>query len=459
MMSIKNAERLRENGSTLKLRRLRGDAIEILEAALEAADPRRAIESSFKLKGDHLKIGGHELILKAYRRILVIGGGKASGRMAEALEHILGDLIEGGVVIVPRGIEAALRLRRVKALGASHPFPDAEGVKAVGEMLHLLEEVDEETLILAVISGGGSALMTYPAQGVDLEELREITSKLMLAGARINELNAVRKHLSAIKGGRLAAKAQPATIVSLILSDVVGDPLDTIASGPTAPDSTTYSDAVEVLKRYGLWEEAPPSVKRRLEAGLRGEVDETPKPGDPIFKRVLNVVVANNYTAASAALKRAESLGYRGLLLSTRVEGEARIIGGLYAAIAQEIISTGHPLKPPSAIIAGGETTVTVRGPGRGGRNQELALASSLGLRGLDALVASMATDGVDGPTDAAGAVADGMTVERAEALGIDPLEHLNQNDSYNFFKPLGDLIETGPTGTNVNDIAVILVR
>ena len=458
-MAIENAERLRLNGLTPKLRRLREDAVEILEAALEAADPYRAVERALTLEGDSLKVGSHTLTLKAYRRILVVGGGKASGRMAEALEHILGDLIDGGVVIVPRGTETDLRLKRIKALGSSHPLPDEEGVKAVGEMLSLLEDVDEETLILAVISGGGSALMTYPAEGVSLDELREITSKLMLAGARINELNAVRKHLSAVKGGRLAAKAQPATVVSLILSDVVGDPLDTIASGPTAPDSTTYGDAVEALKRYGLWTEAPPSVRRRLEAGLRGEVDETPKPGDPIFKRVLNIVVANNYTAASAALKRAESLGYRALLLSTRVEGEARIIGGLYASIAQEIISTGHPLKPPAAIIAGGETTVTVRGPGRGGRNQELALASALGLRSLDALVASMATDGVDGPTDAAGAVADGMTVERAETLGIDPLEHLNRNDSYNFFKPLGDLIETGPTGTNVNDIAVILVR
>ncbi|MCD6480516.1 glycerate kinase [Candidatus Bathyarchaeota archaeon] len=458
-MAIKNAQRLRLNGSTPKLRRLREDAVEILEAALKAADPYRAVERALTLEGDGLKVGSHTLTLKAYRRILVIGGGKASGRMAEALEQILGNLIDGGVVIVPRGTETDLRLKRIKALGSSHPLPDEEGVKAVGEMLNLLEDVDEETLILAVISGGGSALMTYPAEGVSLEELREITSKLMLAGARINELNAVRKHLSAIKGGRLAAKAQPATIVSLILSDVVGDPLDTIASGPTAPDSTTYRDAVEALKRYGLWTEAPSSVRRRLEAGLRGEVDETPKPGDPLFTRVLNVVVANNYTAASAALSRAESLGYRALLLSTRVEGEARVIGGLYASIAQEIFSTGHPLKPPAAIIAGGETTVTVRGPGRGGRNQELALASALWLRGLNALVASMATDGVDGPTDAAGALADGMTVERAEALGIDPLQHLNRNDSYNFFKPLGDLIETGPTGTNVNDIAIILVR
>ena len=458
-MIIKNVRRIIKNGFTPKLRRLREDAVEILEAALEAADPYRAVERALTLEGDSLKVGSHTLTLKAYRRILVVGGGKASGRMAEALEHILGDLIDGGVVIVPRGTETDLRLKRIKALGSSHPLPDEEGVKAVGEMLSLLEDVDEETLILAVISGGGSALMTYPAEGVSLDELREITSRLMLAGARINELNAVRKHLSAIKGGRLAARAQPATVVSLILSDVVGDPLDTIASGPTAPDSTTYGDAVEALKRYGLWTEAPPSVRRRLEAGLKGEVDETPKPGDPIFKRVLNIVVANNYTAASAALKRAESLGYRALLLSTRVEGEARVIGGLYASIAQEVVSTGHPLKPPAAIIAGGETTVTVRGPGRGGRNQELALASALGLRGLDALVASMATDGVDGPTDAAGAVADGMTVERAEALGIDPLEHLNRNDSYNFFKPLGDLIETGPTGTNVNDIAVILVR
>lgn len=458
-MAIRNAEELIENGSTPKLRRLRRDAVDILEAALEAADPKRAVERSLHVEGRRLRVGVHTLDLAKYKRILVIGGGKASGRMAEAVEERLGPLIDHGLVIVPRGVEAGLRLSRIKARGASHPLPDAEGVRAVGEMLSLLEDVDEHTLILSVISGGGSSLITYPAMGVDLEELKETTSKLMLAGARINELNAVRKHLSAIKGGRLATKAYPATIVSLILSDVVGDPLDTIASGPTAPDTTTYRNAVDALKRYGLWEGTPPSVRRRLEAGLRGEVEETPKPGDPVFGRVLNVVVANNYTAASNALRRAEALGYNTLLLSTRVEGEARIVGQIYASIAQEALSTGHPIGPPAVIIAGGETTVTVKGPGRGGRNQELALASSMALAGLEAVVTSLATDGVDGPTDAAGAVVDGSTLERAEALGLDPMEYLDMNDSYSFFKVLGDLIETGPTGTNVNDIALILLR
>lgn len=458
-MIIKNAERLIKNGSTPKLMRLRREALDLLEAALEAADPRRAVEEALKVEGRRLIAGEYEFNLDIYNRILIIGGGKASGMMAEALERKLGPLIEKGVVIIPRGVKGMFRLKRIKTMGASHPLPDERCVRAVGEMLKLLEDVDEETLILALISGGGSSLMTHPAEDVELEDLREISSRLMLAGARINELNAVRKHLSAIKGGRLAAKAYPATIVSLILSDVVGDPLDTIASGPTSPDTSTFRDAVEALERYDLWREAPPSVKMRLEAGLRGEVEETPKPGDPLFERVYNVVVANNYTAASSALRRAKALGYNSLLLSTRIEGESRIIGQLYASLAQEAASSGHPINPPAAIIAGGETTVTVRGSGKGGRNQELALASSLGLKGLEAVVASIATDGVDGPTDAAGALVDGFTLERAEAKGLDPLDYLERNDSYSFFKAIGDLIETSPTGTNVNDITVIMLR
>jgi glycerate-2-kinase len=300
--------------------------------------------------------------------------------------------------------------------------------------------------------------MTYPALDISLSEIRSLTERLLRSGATINELNAVRKHLSAIKGGLMAKSAHPATVLSLILSDVVGDPLDTIASGPTSPDHTTFEDAIGVLKKRGIWDETTPSVRRHLEKGLSGEVEETPKAGDIIFDRVHNVVIGSNLTAAREAQRRAEELGYHSLLWSTSVEGEAKEVGMVFADIVKEIVAADTPIKRPAVLIAGGETTVTVTGNGIGGRNQELALSASLEIAGYDVAVAALATDGIDGPTDAAGAIVDGSTLKRADTMNMDALQFLADNDSYTFFSRLGDALLTGLTGTNVNDLILILI-
>jgi len=457
-MQIRNERQLLDNAPSEVLRKLRRDALDILKSAVDAVDPKRAILRRLELRDGHLCFDGVELDLDGFSRVLVVGGGKAGGAMAEAVEELLGDRISGGVINVLRGTEGRHRLRRIELVGASHPIPDEEGVRGTGGMLSMVEGAGEGDLVVVLISGGGSALMTSPAEGVGLGEVQGLTEMMLRSGATINELNAVRKHLSAVKGGQLAERAYPATVLSLILSDVVGDPLDVIASGPTAPDESTFRDAVEVLRRYGLWEKAPASIRRRLEAGARGEIGETPKPGAEVFKRVFNLVVGSNLTAARAAVDRASVLGYNSLLLSTRVEGEARHVGTVYAGVAGEIAASGNPVPRPAAVVVGGETTVTVRGSGRGGRNQELTLSAAVRIEGLEAVVAALATDGIDGPTEAAGALADGWTIRRARALGLDPEEALRENDSYGFFSRLGDAILTGPTGTNVNDLAVILV-
>ena len=457
-MSIRNELQLLDNASSEPLRGLRRDAMDILRRAVEAVDPRRAVMSRLELRDGRLRFDGVELDLEGFSRFSVVGGGKAGGAMAEAVEGLLGDRVSDGIVNVLKGTEGNYPLRLIALNGASHPIPDENGVRGTGRMLSLVDQAGDDDLIVVLISGGGSALMTYPADGVSLKEVRELTGMLLRSGATINELNAVRKHLSSFKGGQLAERAYPATVVSLILSDVVGDPLDTIASGPTAPDGSTFRDAVEVLHRYGLWKRAAASIQRRLEDGVRGRIGETPKPGDRTFDKVFNVVVGSNLVAARAAVERAAALGYNALLLSTRVEGEARHVGTVYAGIAKEAAASGHPVHVPAAVIIGGETTVTVRGSGRGGRNQELALSAAMRIEGMDAVVAALATDGIDGPTEAAGAIADGWTMRRARAMGLDPVESLRDNDSYRFFSRLGDAILTGPTGTNVNDLALILV-
>jgi glycerate-2-kinase len=300
--------------------------------------------------------------------------------------------------------------------------------------------------------------MPCPAEGVSLDALQAVTRALLKRGATINDLNAVRKHLDAFKGGQLAKRCQPAEVLSLILSDVVGDPLDTIASGPTAPDSTTWADALNTLKKYDVWETAPNSIRDRIERGLAGKITDTPKESDVAFSRVNNVVVANNSHAAEAASRKARDLGYDSMILSTMVEGEARHVGSVYAGIAREITEKGRPIKPPVAIIIGGETTVDVKGSGKGGRNQEVALGAARRISTTPSLIASVATDGVDGPTDAAGALVDGTTLKKSNKLGLSIDESLAENDAYHFFERLGDLLKTGPTGTNVNDIALILV-
>ena len=457
-MPFLNRKEILQNAETDAYLRLRDDTLTILEAAVLAVDPYEAIMRSVDVEGNRLRIRGEEWDLEGFSEVYIIGGGKASGAMAEAVERILGERIIYGVINVLRGTENDLSLERISVNAASHPVPDEGGVRGVERMMELLDGVTERDLVIVLLSGGGSSLMPLPADGVHLEEIREVTGKLLLSGATINELNAVRKHLSAIKGGQIAQRAHPSTVVSLILSDVVGDPLDTIASGPTAPDDSTYADAVEVLKSYDLWENTSPMIKQRLTQGSEGTISETPKKGDSIFRRVHNFVVGSNLTAAEAALGKAEAFGYNSLLLTTEKEGEAREVGAELGKIALEIVERHHPLEPPAAIIVGGETTVTVTGGGIGGRNQEVALAAAMRIDGLDAVIASFATDGIDGPTEAAGALVDGATMRRAREENLDPSVYLDENDSNTFFIRLNDVLLTGPTGTNVNDLAVILV-
>jgi len=378
--------------------------------------------------------------------------------MAQAVEQILADRITRGVINTKYGHSRPLQ--RIEVNEAGHPLPDERGVEGTEKIVKLLKEADRQTLVLCLLSGGGSALMPHPAAGISLEEKQQTTQRLLQSGASIEETNAIRKHLSGIKGGRLCQLAHPARVVTLILSDVVGNKLETIASGPTVADPSTFADCLRIVERYDLVGRLPPSVIRRLQAGVRGGVEETPKPGDRIFSSCQNLVVGDNRLAVEAARAKAISLGYNTLVLSTQIEGEAREVARVYAALAKEVLSSGNPVGSPACFIGGGETTVTVKGEGKGGRNQELVLAAAVQIDGLrDVVILSGGTDGTDGPTDAAGAVADGQTVRRAKQMGLSASDCLRENDSYQFFRALGDLLMTGPTGTNVMDIQIVLVR
>lgn len=426
---------------------LRRHALSIFRAAVAAADPRRAVRGALA-----------NLDLSRYRRIFVVGAGKASAAMAQAAEQVLGRRIHGGWINTKDGHLAPLR--RITLHEASHPVPDARGVEGARRIAKIAAQAGEGDLLLCLISGGGSALLPLPLDPVTLEEKQETTRLLLACGATIHEINAVRKHLSAIKGGRLARLAQPAHVLALLLSDVIGDPLDVIGSGPTAPDTSTFATAWAVIEKYGLQDRIPARARRLLEDGLAGRVEETPKPGDACFERTRNRIVGSNRMAVDAAARKARELGYRPLVLSTTIEGETRDIALMHAAIAREILSTGRPARPPVCVISGGETTVTLRGQGLGGRNQEFALAAAIALEGLPGVLAfSAGTDGTDGPTPAAGAMCDGATTARAASLGLDARRMLAGNDSYHFFEPLGDLVMTGPTGTNVMDVRLVLVR
>jgi len=457
MIRIKNKEQLIENGETPLDRKARALALKSLENAVNAADPKKIMKSKISLRGSVLRVDGYSFDLKKFKHVYVIGGGKASGSMAETLEEIVGAHITFGIVNVPRGSKHKTSI--VKIHEASHPVPDESGVEGARRMMEIAEKADKEDLVICLISGGGSSLMPLPRGEITIADKRKITEDLLKCGATINEINTVRKHISEFKGGWLAKKAFPATVLNLILSDVLGDPLDFIASGPTVPDSTTFSDTIKVLKKYGLWEKAPESVRKVLLDGERGLIPETPKADDEVFKRVFNVVIGNNRYSSMAACEALKSRDLNTILLTAFLEGEARHVGTVLASVAREVNASGNPVTKPAGVVAGGETTVTVLGKGLGGRNQELALAAALKLRGLDGVVvASISTDGVDGPTDAAGALADGKTLARAEKMQLGAEKYLAENDSYNFFSKLGDLIFTGPTGTNVNDVSVIVV-
>lgn len=433
------------------------DARAIFSAGLQSAAPRDCVLKALSLRANQLLAGDLSYDLEAVSQIVVLGAGKATPAMAAAVEELLGARINTGIINTKYG--HSIPLAHIETVECGHPIPDEAGIEGTRRQLASLEGLDERALVICLFSGGGSALLPAPAPGITIGEKQQTTRLLLACGATIDEVNAIRKHLSSIKGGLLSRHAHPARVLSLMLSDVIGDSLDTIASGPTYPDSTSFNYCLELADYYELRAHLPDAVRKRLETGARGEIDETPKVDDPCFARVHNKIIGNNSLAIAAAADRARDLGYSVLRLTSRLQGEARTIGSALATIAQEVRQNGHPIAPPACIIAGGETTVTLRGKGKGGRNQELALAAGLTLDGWKGITfLSAGTDGTDGPTDAAGAIVDGSTIQRGNALGLAAKTHLQDNDSYHYFSKLNDLLITGATGTNVMDLQIVLI-
>ncbi len=441
---------------------LKAAALTIFRAGLAAVDPQAAVARCLTLANETLSVarpGGAPLRfdLRDYQRIVVVGGGKATALMSQAAEELLEDRITEGLIVVKYGHAAASR--RVNVMEAGHPVPDEAGRDGAEAMVSLLESLGEEDLVLSLISGGGSALLPLPCAGITLAEKQELTTLLLRAGAAIGEINTVRKHVSGIKGGGLARAAYPATVINLMLSDVVGDHLDVIASGPTVPDASTFDEAQGILRAHGLWDRVAGSIRDHLVAGAQGSVKETPKEGDPLFDRCTNLVIGSNIMALRACAEAARAAGYSPLVLSSTIEGETREIARMHGALGREIVSTGLPVKAPACMISGGETTVTLGAEGKGGRNQEFAVAAALEIAGLEGVaVMCCGTDGTDGPTDAAGAIAFGDTVARGRTAGLSARRALEEHDAYPFFEGVGDLIKTGPTGTNVMDVRLVLV-
>jgi len=439
------------------LKKLREDAKRIFRAGLKAVEPDQAVKRYVKVKEKILKIGQKKYNLDEINHIFVVGMGKAGFPMAKAIEEIIGDRISKGIVVVKYGYGG--ELKKIRILEASHPVPDEGGIKAAQKIANLVRNTDEKDLVICLISGGGSALLPAPVNGISLEEKQLTTELLLKCGASIQEINTIRKHLSWIKGGQLAKLIYPSSLQALILSDVVGDELDAIASGPTVPDSTTFDESWEIIKNYNIQSQLPESVIKHIKMGKEGMLPETPKKEDPIFKKVDNLIIGSNILALEAAKEEATKLGYNCLILSSSIQGEAREVVKVHAAIVKEISSSKNPVSAPACVLSGGETTVKVRGEGLGGRNLEFSLAASIQIKGMkNVLVLSAASDGTDGPTDAAGAFADGLTWSRAIDIGFNPQKFLNNNDSYHFFQQLGDLFITGPTNTNVMDIHILLV-
>lgn len=426
----------------MSTRVLRRQAVSIFKAAVSAADPAAAVRR-------HLE----RLDASRFHHIYLVGAGKAGASMAAAAERVLGRSVTAGLVNVKYGHLA--KLRRVELNECGHPVPDQNGVAGAERIAEIAKRAERNDLVLCLISGGASALLPLPAPPVALEEKQDTTRLLLACGADIQEINSLRKHISRIKGGQLARVAAPAHVECLILSDVIGDEPGVIGSGPTAPDTSTFADALDILDKYGIRRKVPRSVRERLEQGARGEIPETPKPVDPIFSRVRNTVVGSNRLALAAAARRARELGFHTLVLSSEIRGETREVARVHAAIAREVRRSGQPVKPPACIISGGETTVTLKRGGLGGRNQEFVLAAVLDIAGLpETVILSGGTDGSDGPTDAAGALADGDTLGRKP----DARACLDGHNSYRYFEALGDLLKTGPTLTNVMDVQLILV-
>lgn len=436
----------------MKTSRRKKTVTEIFYSALRAVDPGEAVRRSAAMVRRRYETG-------PFRRCIVVGFGKASCPMAKALEDELADIVDAGWIVTKYGhCPKPHHPVRIAVCEAGHPVPDQEGVRGAAEIMRLLRNVDASTLVICLISGGGSALLVAPAPGVTLQEKQLLTDLLLKAGANITELNIVRKHLSQVKGGRLAELAQPATVISLLLSDVIGDKLDVIASGPTCHDPSTYGDALAVLDKYDITRTAPAAVVEALKQGAVGQSPETPKAGNPAFKDVENIIIGSLGVAIRAAKEKAEALGYETVVLTETLQGEAREAAAWLAKKAMEAKQRRAPGRP-LCLLSGGETTVTVTGEGKGGRNTEFALAFAEAVAGQEGVtLLSAGTDGTDGPTDAAGAIVNGRTITNAVKAGIDSRQALAENDSYTFFKRTGELLITGPTGTNVMDIQIVLM-
>ncbi len=440
------------------LSQMRTDAQAIFMAGLRAVAPSDAVGRHCRRDANHLHIGPNAYDLDAVERIFVVGAGKATAAMAQAVEALIGQRIDDGLICVKYGHTAPLKYIRI--IEAGHPLPDANGAAAADQIFSLVKQAKANDLVIVLISGGGSALLPLPHANVTLAEKQATSDVLIGCGATIHEINAIRKHLSGIKGGRLAQAAAPAQTTALILSDVVGDDLDVIASGPTVPDSSTFANCWDTVLRYQIDHRLPATVIAHLQSGLEGKVPETPKPAMQNWPNVHNHIIGSNLEAIQAAATEARAKAYNTLILSSRMEGETRTVAQVHGAIAREILANGYPVAPPACILSGGETTVTLKGNGLGGRNQEFSLAAAMDIDGAShVVVLSGGTDGNDGPTDAAGAFADDKTVQRAEQAGLSISHHLENNDAYPFFKRLDDLFITGPTNTNVMDLRIILVQ
>ncbi|MFB6153019.1 MAG: glycerate kinase [Halodesulfurarchaeum sp.] len=422
-------------------------ALACIEAGISAADPERAVHEQVAVADGRLRFGEETVDRYPFKEVIVLGGGKAAAHVARALEDVLGDVLDGGLVVTDNPTETD----RVTILPGSHPVPSQAGVESTRRVLDRADQAGADTLVIGVITGGGSALMTAPAEGICLEDLRETTRSLLECGATIHEINAVRKHLSHSKGGQLAETLHPATTIGLIVSDVVGNDLDVIASGPLVPDTSTFADARAVLRRYDL--SVPDPVWDRLERGEAGKLHETPKPGDGAFERVHTHILADNFTALDGARAVVRDRGYDPLVLSSRIEGAAREAAKTQAGIAAEVRATGNPVEPPAVLISGGETTVTVHGGGRGGPNQEFVLSAARSLP-KGAVVAAVDTDGSDGASEAAGGI---LSPSDADVQAIRPA--LDENDAGGYLAERGLEIVTGPTATNVNDLRVLVIE
>ena len=437
--------------------RLKENVLEIYDEALKAADPITCVKDHVNIDGNTFHVDTRKYNLDQFGSIFVIAFGKAASAMAKAIEDMLGKRINDGIVV--SNTQPQVKLSKMRFYLTNHPVPDNRSLSAANEVLKLLETTGKEDLVIFLISGGGSALLAMPNSGISLEDKQKATLMLLNSGVDKYGLNAVRKHISQIKGGGLLKKALPSHVITLVLSNVVGDRLDAIASGPTVPDSTTFEEACRVIEALGLEHKIPPQVLVHLEEGRRGNIHETLKEGEFDPHRVQTIIVGNNFKSLMAAEKKAREFGFNTFLLSSQISGEAREVAKVLAAIAFDVERFDTPVKRPACIIYGGETTVTVNGSGKGGRNTETALSFSMEIMGHEIIGLFCGTDGIDGPTDATGAICDGDTRMFARKMNLSAREHLSQNDSYRFFEGLGSLVKTGPTGTNVMDIGIVVLQ